>query len=308
MRTNISEIVKQRLQIIIIFISSIALLIIIFSLFDRIGIRLNSIIFVIIINCSIPLVKNYLKQKYIKEAEKQLPIFLSDISEICKSGISITESIIQCSVRDYGKLSKNIKKLSSQLSWGIPFIESMEIFKSHSKSKNIEECIDIFIEIYNSGGDITLSIESISKYIRKLNEMEEKRKSMMYNHIITLYFICYMFLVISLLLLDFMIPIISESSVTTSMETIELSAMIPCHDTNEFPCIIFNTVGEMLGITENSYYITLMFLMSVILAFFSGLVVGEISENSITSGTKHSLIMCLSVIIVFEILIKLNLI
>jgi len=67
----------------------------------------------------------------------------------------------------------------------------------------------------------------------------------------------------------------------------------------------------MLGTDKTSvscYYISLFFFMSVIQAFFSGLVAGQISEGSLISGIKHSLILVMITLGSFYILTYLGLI
>jgi hypothetical protein len=66
---------------------------------------------------------------------------------------------------------------------------------------------------------------------------------------------------------------------------------------------VFSINPESIG----AYYTSLFFLMSMVEAMCCGLVAGQISENSVTAGVKHSIIMVVISFAAFGILVRLKL-
>ena len=80
-----------------------------------------------------------------------------------------------------------------------------------------------------------------------------------------------------------------------SPETIDCSICSTFH----FACDIFSIDKASIG----CYYTSLFFFMSIIQAISCGLVAGQISENSIIAGVKHSVIMAVITFGAFNILV-----
>jgi hypothetical protein len=73
-------------------------------------------------------------------------------------------------------------------------------------------------------------------------------------------------------------------------------------------CLTFNTVAKIffLGTGIEGYYRGLFFSMLLVQGIFSGLVCGQIAENSASAGLKHSLILTLIGLGIFMILVRLG--
>jgi len=87
----------------------------------------------------------------------------------------------------------------------------------------------------------------------------------------------------------------------------------PCGNCFGFSCLICGIYEAIASIfTTNvsgigAYYIALFFLMSMIQSFFSGLLVGQMSENSVIAGLKHSLVLCFITFGMFAIMVRIGL-
>ena len=58
---------------------------------------------------------SYLEYSKIKSIEDQMPIFLQDLAESQKVGLTLNESLKQAAKIDYGRLSPEIRKIYHQL-------------------------------------------------------------------------------------------------------------------------------------------------------------------------------------------------
>ncbi len=256
----------------------------------------------------------FFKYKRIKMIEDMFPVFLQDLAEWQKSGLTLQEALKNASRVDYGKLTKEIKKMSVQLSWGIPLQEVLRRFSERMKESSvIRKSVEIIIESYNSGGNIEESIESISENISMIKELEKERKAMMIQHVMTIYIIYFVFLGIIVGLSKSLMPMLSIGS---NGELVSFGFQDPCNictktsDPFCIACWTFNGISQLLffGTGAEGYYRGLFFSMLIVQGIFSGLVCGQIGENSPSAGIKHSLILTLIGLGVFMILVRLGII
>ncbi|OGI12209.1 hypothetical protein A3K64_02660 [Candidatus Micrarchaeota archaeon RBG_16_36_9] len=243
---------------------------------------------------------SYFEFKKIRSMEDQLPLFLLDLSEAQKIGMTLPEALKQVGKTDYGKLTEEVNKIDYQLSWGIPTQEAMSNFAIRmKKSKLIGRVIRIINEAYSSGGDIARTMEATASDITAIKEAEKERKSITYEHMLIMYAIYFIFIGIVVGLSQTLIPLMNLNVNTGGMTSI-MSFSDPCEtcssnpDINCINCSIFSVVCQMFAIDKSCYYYALFILMAVIQGIFSGLVAGQIGEGSVTAGLKHSSIMTLS--------------
>jgi len=274
--------------------------IIIFS-FD-VGLGANFIVLAIIIGIVPFVFISYFEYQKIKSIEDQLPIFLLDLAEGQKVGLNLSEALKNASKTDYGKLTPEIKRVSDQLSWGIPIKDAMENFaKRLKKSKLITRVIRIINEAHISGGDIARTMEATASDITIIKEAEKERKAVTSQHVMVMYAIYYVFIGIVIGLSKTLIPLMEMNVETASLGGV-LTFQDPCVICAENPniacvnCAIFSVMCQMFNIPAGGscYYNGLFLLMTIIQGIFAGLVAGQIGEGSVIAGFKHSAIMTLS--------------
>ena len=220
---------------------------------------------------------NYLEYKRVKLIEMHLADFLRDVAESTKSGMPLERGIESAAEGNYGPLTDEMKIVSSQISWGVPFEDALLKFSKRVDSKLIQQTILIVVESYRSGGDIGDILETVSGDIRSLKEVETKRRSDLQIYVISTYFIFFMFLAIILVLAKSFVPATPQLS----------------------------NVGKIIGggagssVTEEGY-ITFFFHLSLIEAFFAGLISGQMGEGNMFAGFKHSFILIVVTLISFQ--------
>jgi flagellar protein FlaJ len=291
----------------ILFYSSIAALVVILFglilslLFGNFNILLNFFIFAVFVFVLPFFFYKYLHFLEIKDCEKYLPMFLDDIKEAKRSGISFPEAIKTCK-GDYGKLNKYIKKLKKDITWGISIDSALkQMQKSLKESRILSRSISTLLETYRSGGNMEDILETLINSLLKIMESEKDKKSTMQQHVFMMYGIFLMFVGLIIAIGNFLIPMISEIGESESgVGSIQLmhaeSPCLACYDPFCYGlCGYYNIIGSMFDFGEKNslavYYKSLFFTMIVIQGFFTGLIVGQISAKSWLEGAKHGLIM-----------------
>ena len=237
----------------------------------------------------------YFRVRDVAAMEDQLPNFLRDLVEESRSGMTLPKAIEVCSKRNYGKLSREIKRMHNQLTWGVSLDKVLKMLSERIKeSSMINRSMEIIVEAYKSGGDIVSTMRSIAMDTTIIKEAEKERKSAMTQHIFAMYLIYFMFIGI----------ILALTKILTSFSTNGLMAIGgmtssggPCESISggmSAPiCSFFTSLCRVfaLGTGSSCYYKSVFLSMILIQGIFSGLVAGQIGENSVFAGIKHSLIM-----------------
>jgi flagellar protein FlaJ len=283
---------------------------------DNIGIMGNLILLGAIIGTLPFILISYFEFQWIRSIEEQIPAFLLDLSETQKTGMSLPEALRTVSKTDYGKLTGEIKKINDQMSWGIPVQEALARFAHRTKKSDmISRIVRIIVEAYSSGGDIVRTMEATANDIQTIKEAEKEKKGMAFEHVMVMYAIYYIFIGIVIGLSKTLIPMLSLNVETTAIGGI-MSFQDPCTtciaSSNIYciSCLVFGTVCKMFALGKGAvcYYYALFLMMSVVQGICSGLVAGQIGENSVIAGIKHSAIMTISGFSILMIALQVGLI
>lgn len=291
------------------------LIIIGIAFYPNMGIMGNLVVLGIIIGAAPYALLSYFEYSKIRAIEDQLPIFLLDLAESQKVGLTLHESLKQTSKTDYGKLTPEIRKVYNQLSWGIRVQDVFSAFsKRMSKSKLVGRVIRIINETYVSGGDIGRTMEATASDITAIKEAEKERRAVTAQHTFIMYAIYFIFIGIVIGLSQTLIPLLNLGGDVGGTGGIGgmFAFQDPCIECVDNPnifcanCSIFSVLCLMLDLESGGtcYYNALFVLMAVVQGIFSGLVAGQIGEGSVKAGIKHSIIMTISGFAILVALLK----
>lgn len=217
-------------------------------------------------------VLRYAEIRELRAVERALPEFLRDIASSRRAGLTLPLSIKASTALDYGKLSKDVEKIYTQITWGIPLEEALLRFSNRRPSKHIQRSISIIVEANRSGGEITSTLDAVANFSKMTREMEEELKGSMKIYTIIIYFSHLIFLGIVVMLIN---------SLLAGMST--LPGML---------------VGGSLEDMKK-----VLFHMALIQGGFTGLVAGKVGEGSIYDGVKHSIALVVVSFLVFKLLV-----
>jgi flagellar protein FlaJ len=245
----------------------------------------------------------------VRSIENQFPNFVRDLADSTRSGMSLPEAIEIASRVNYGKLSSEVQKMKNRLSWGTSFFRVLEIFgESVKDSKIVQEAIHIIRQSYESGGSTPATLDSVARDIRMLKEAEAERSSMVKQHVFIMYGIFFMFLGIAVMIIYVMVPMLTSQPDVGGMFGGAGGFENPCEGVLTFPCDFYSLVSVMLlgeaGTSLGSYYVSLFFSVILMQGIFTGLIAGQLGENSVIAGAKHSLIMLSAAFGIFLFLAK----
>ncbi|MDH5663611.1 MAG: type II secretion system F family protein [Candidatus Bathyarchaeota archaeon] len=203
--------------------------------------------------------------------ERGIANFLTDLTEVRKTGLSPEKCIESLSERDYGEFSKELKKMSSDLSWGIPMRKVITAFVKRTRSWMSQIVMFLLLEAVDVGGGTIAMIESLSRFNTMTQEVEKEKRMSVRPYMLIPYFAAILLVATTLMTLIF-------TTQTVSM------------------------AGPTGANTPDIGYLTLIFSVSVIThCYLIGLVAGKISEECLAAGFKHSALLVLLAIVAAKV-------
>ncbi len=270
---------------------------------SNVGVIGNGIILAIFLLAVPLIIFRYERFKTLKEMEEKFPIFLRDVVEAIRSGMLFHLAIMNSGKFEYGRLSKEVNKMSNQISWGIPVVKVLDQFAIKTKkSRRLFDSLQTIRESYLTGGDVVSTMDSVADNLTFLDDAEKERKAMLNQYVVLMYAIAFIFVGIVASINKLLIPIFQISATPGGSQVLGITN--PCASTSGFEtsiCALYAIPAKYVFLLADSggiaaYYTSIFFFMSVIVAFSSGLVAGQIADNSLESGLKHAVIMTAGVV------------
>lgn len=109
--------------------------------------------------------------------ERALPDFIRDVTEGRKTGLSPEQSIERLAGRHYGALSEHIKRMASQLSWGVSLSRVISTFTAKVSSWLTKAIGTLLVEVVDVGGGTVKSFTEMANFTRTINDLENDRRA-----------------------------------------------------------------------------------------------------------------------------------
>jgi flagellar protein FlaJ len=206
--------------------------------------------------------------------EQGVASFLRDLTEVRKTGLSPEKCIESLSKRDYGSFSKEVRKISSEISWGIPIKKVMMDFLHRTRSWMVQIVMFLLVETIDVGGGTIAMIESLARFNSLTQEVEKEKKMNVRPYVMMPYLASILLVATTVMMMSFT----TGFGVTaTGVSSTSAAASKGLMSTIFMTAVIFN-----------SYLI--------------GIVAGKISEESVAAGFKHAAILVLIAVIAAKVI------
>jgi flagellar protein FlaJ len=197
--------------------------------------------------------------------------FLRDLTEVRKTGLSPEKCIESLSKRDYGDFTKELRKISSEISWGVPVKKVVMDFVKRTKSWMAQIIMFLLVETIDVGGGTIAMVESLARFNNLTMDVEKEKRSETRPYVMMPYMGAILLVATISLMVGF----------TTAMPGLVPGAATQTKD-----------YGPMITIFVTS---------AVFHSYLIGLVAGKISEESIAAGFKHASILVVIAVLVAKI-------
>ncbi|MCZ0859835.1 type II secretion system F family protein [Methanocorpusculum sp. MG] len=230
----------------------------------------QALICVMAIAAMFPLMLAYeIRRRYVNKVETQLPEFLREIADMRDIGMTLQGAIFMISGNKTGVLSSEIKVVSEELRYGSSLSGALVRMEERIGLVSVKRAISLLVkasEVTDYIREIlTIAIADLEHYLK----MKSKRLNVSFVYLAVIY-------------LSFGIYLYSAYQMNVAF----ISS--------------FSAYDITFDLTSNK---TDMFHIGIILAFFSGIMAGQLSANSILCGLKHSILLLSATIVMFIFII-----
>jgi flagellar protein FlaJ len=200
-----------------------------------------------------------------------LPNFFRDVAGMNESGMTLPNAIHVVAEGEYGSLTPYIKKLDAEMSWNIPFVDTIYQFGERIGTPLAQRSVDLIAKASRAGGDVSEVLRAAANDSFEFVNLETERRNNMLIYVIIV--------LISYLVFLFVIAVMTGTFLQTMAQAGEAVSQSGSGGT---------TFGAAI---DMEFYRRLFLHASVIQGFFSGLVAGQMGEGRAIAGLKYSAVM-----------------
>ena len=224
-------------------------------------------------------VYNYLEIQKKNHMQDRLPNFLIEVSDSLSTGATIFDSIKVASKSHYGRLSFEIKRMKSQLSWKIDVKEILSDFADRMKSAIVHRIVISLNKGLVMGGNTAKIFRAAAIEVSQVNRLENQRKSEMSVYTIVILISFFVFLAIVIMM-----------DLTIFKSFFDLQGQ----QSGRMGGIGINPID----ITELKYSLyTFVFVQSI----GAGIISGFMMDGKVSSGIRFSCILGIVSFIIFKL-------
>jgi len=225
----------------------------------------------LMIGASIPAIVAMRYSRERRALERMLPEFIRDVAEGRKTGLSPEVAIERLGTRHYGVLSKHVKKMGAQLSWGVELSKVVSTFTSAVGSWITRAIGVLLIEVVDVGGGTIRSFSDMAEFTRSINDMESERRAALRPFV----YITYVAGIMVILTTFIMVYLIAAPAI--------------------------GGISSNTAPTVDPGTIDLLLTTAVFDSFVIGIVAGKMGESGITDGFKHGIFLVIASLIAINI-------
>jgi len=214
----------------------------------------------------------------ISRIESRLPDFLRDVAEAGRFGMTLPDAIVVASKGRYDLLTGEIKKMASQLEWGVPVATALSLFKERVNTPLVNRTVSIIIKANEAGGNVADVLSMVARDTRDVQITTQERQITMLTYLTVIYISFYVFLVTIYIMAAVFLPqmITAGSGIASSGTSVGGASAISLN---------FSSIPELF----------LAFMVAVIVhAIGDGIMSGVIINGRLSEGFQHATIMLAS--------------
>lgn len=222
---------------------------------------------------------NHLKAKKKKDIEDQLPDFLREISSSTASGMTIFDAIKSISKGEHGRLTPELQRMSSQLSWGISVKDALDNFAKKINTNSVKRMAITINKALEIGGNTSAVFDAAAREMDQAKRVEQQRKAEMSMYSIVIFISFFVFLAV-ILIID---------------KTI-FQAIFDLQDEMAGQAIGNMRIADIDHVLLKNMFLSFIMVQSI----GGGLLGGFMTDGNLSSGVRYGFILVLVSFFIFK--------
>ncbi|MCE4617592.1 MAG: type II secretion system F family protein [Desulfurococcales archaeon] len=209
-----------------------------------------------------------------KGVDRATANFLRDLAEVRKTGLSPEKSIVMLAERDYGPLTKIIRRIAVAINIGLDLEKAMRRALRGMRNWILLANMRFLADGIEVGGGTSQTLDSLARYANSIVDLEEELRRRLRTFIMMPYFGAIMVSVASLLVLSFSIQTLGITG-----EQVAVGG------------------GTHLTPQDIARVATMLSVGGIFNSWLMGFVAGKIQDSSIAGGFRHATILVIITLI-----------
>jgi archaeal flagellar protein FlaJ len=213
------------------------------------------------------------KLRRIAKIEQRLPDFLRDVAEAGRFGMTLPDAIIVASTGRYGLLTDEIKKMASQLEWGVPVATALRLFEERVPTPLVQRVVSIITRANEAGGNVADVLTMVAHDTRETQLAAQARQISMLTYVTVIYIAFFVFLVTIYIMAAVFLPQMITAGCGVSSSSLSSSGGVSL----EFQFVPVLFIAFMIAV--------------IVHAVGDGVMAGVLYNGRIAEGLQHATIM-----------------
>ncbi|HTT35452.1 MAG TPA: type II secretion system F family protein [Thermoplasmata archaeon] len=215
-------------------------------------------------------------ERRIERIEDRLPDFLRDVAEAGRFGMTLPDAIVVASRGRYGLLTEEIKKMASQIEWGVPVATALTLFEERVPTPLVQRVVSIITRANEAGGNVADVLTMVAHDTREVQLSQKSRQISMLTYVTVIYIAFFVFLVTIYIMAAVFLPQMIQAGQGISA----------------------SSLGSAGAVSLQFGYVPILFvafLVAVIVhAVGDGLMAGVLFSGRLAEGMQHATIMLIA--------------
>jgi len=209
------------------------------------------------------------------DMESRFPEWLVDVAEAKDAGMTLAQAVYSTASSNYSALTKEVQRMSTEISWGRSFERVLADFAIRSKSKFIASTIYTIIAASRAGGEITTTIRSAAEAADKRQTIRKEQSAGMKQYVYMSYFSFMIFIGVVYIVYTSFLKDLGKLSVGG----LSFSAAAP------------KEISESAEAAKLAHYRFVIKMLMIESAVGGGLYAGVLEKGSAFAGLKHAILL-----------------
>lgn len=225
-------------------------------------------------------------RRRLSRLEAAVPDFLDRLANVNDAGMTIIASMGRVSQGDLGALTREVERTWEDVRLGADAETAFERMASRIRTPTMTRIVTLLTNAMHSSGNLGPVLRIAADDAQATRRLKRNRRQEMFTYLVVIYLSFLVFLVIIASLNWILIPNLPTQTVASG----------------DAPVPGVGLGGNVLSASNVEGYTLLLYHTTLIQAVCSGLVAGQMGEESVKNGAKHATVMLIIAYAMFAFL------
>ena len=240
--------------------------------------RLDDVIVAGLLIMLVPFLFFYeMQRRRIRQIEDSVPGFLRKLAVVNDVGMPLTAAIKKISEVNLGVLSTEVKLMRKDIEWSHSTTDSLVKFERRVRTIAISRIVTLITKASESTGNIKETLRIAASDAALAEKLRREKFTSMFSYLVIVYISFAVFLLVLYVFATMFLPVVPSQTAGGS---------------------------GMLSLDVNTReYVTLFMHAAMIQGFFSGIIAGQMTGESVCTGLKHAVAMLTVAYLLFTVFV-----